>query len=245
MTTALTSSLSPRTTPRSSEWVCQVTNAFQSVVLAILDPKSDASKFAEECRRIPAPQSAFERLLLRSLTDDCLIALLTRARLLQSPWLLDRVVSVITAIHRDERPFGDLIEVLPHVRLGLLHGSLADTIGARLESELPRHLTAGAIAAEYQLRRAALDSLFHERFGVGFHAYLRATRVRRGLDLVLGGMKVEAAALSVGYRSKKDFYRAVRQETGSTPGQLRHSASTPPDVKTELPAKQGTLFDLT
>src|SRR5260221_3635318 len=237
MTTAPRSSLSPRTQPRSSEWVCQVTNAFQSVVMGVFDPDSDASKFTEECRRIPAPRSPVERLLIRSLTDDCLIAVLARARVLQSPSLLDRVVAVITAIHGEEMPLGGLTEVLRHVRLGALHGSLADSIGARLESELPRHFSASAIAAEYRLRRAALDGLFRERFGVGFHAYFRATRVRRGLDLVLGGLKVEAAARSVGYKSKKDFYRAVKQETGSTPGQLRRSPSPARAVKTELPEK--------
>jgi methylphosphotriester-DNA--protein-cysteine methyltransferase len=34
-------------------------------------------------------------------------------------------------------------------------------------------------------------------------------------------MKIEAAAPAVGYKSKKDFYRAVRLHTGLTPGQLR------------------------
>jgi AraC family transcriptional activator of mar-sox-rob regulon/AraC family mar-sox-rob regulon transcriptional activator len=142
-------------------------------------------------------------------------------------------------------PLSGLTEVRRHVRLAAFHGSLADTIGARLESELPRYLTASEIAAEYRLRRAGLDSLFRDRFGMGFHAYFRATRVRRGLDLVLGGMKVEAAARSVGYKSKKDFYRAVKQETGSTPGQLRRSPGATRATETELPAKQGTLFELT
>jgi transcriptional regulator GlxA family with amidase domain len=34
-------------------------------------------------------------------------------------------------------------------------------------------------------------------------------------------LKVEAVAIDVGYRSKKDFYRIVRVRLGCTPGELR------------------------
>jgi methylphosphotriester-DNA--protein-cysteine methyltransferase len=46
-------------------------------------------------------------------------------------------------------------------------------------------------------------------------------RVAHGLDLVSTGTKIEAAGLAVGYKSKKDFCRAVQQRVGCTPAQFR------------------------
>jgi AraC-like DNA-binding protein len=55
---------------------------------------------------------------------------------------------------------------------------------------------------------------------------LAAVRISGGVRrLRADADKVEVIALAVGYRSKRAFHRAVRRETGLTPGQVRTAAT--------------------
>jgi AraC-like DNA-binding protein len=51
-------------------------------------------------------------------------------------------------------------------------------------------------------------------------------------------LKIEAVAIDVGYRSKKDFYRMVRVRLGCTPGQLRRQ---PPRRPRQRAAQRAVL----
>lgn len=207
-----------------SEWLASVTGAFQALLLLARTSQVDREQLEAQIGRVPAPRNAVETLVIRYFVDDCLIAILKDGGLSHSPALLRHFADVITSVHRHENPLAELARALYSVCQVNSDIRLANTITARLEQELgQRRITARTFTVEYRLGRTELDRLFRERFGVGFHRYLTAMRVKRGLDLVMGGMKVEAAASSVGYKSKKDFYRAVKEETGSTPGKLRRA----------------------
>jgi AraC-like DNA-binding protein len=227
-----------------AQWVPRVAGAFQELVLLARTGHIDEAQLAGQLARIPAPRNPLESLIIRYFIDDCLIAVFERTGSGQSPASLRHFAEVMTAVHRERNPLAELAKALCETNRGDSDAALANTIKARIEKEIGRRLTARTIAVEYRIGRAQLDRVFRDRFGVGFHRYLTSMRVRRGLDLVMSGMKVEAAGVSVGYKSKKDFYRAVREETGSTPGKLRRSVQLSSEKK-ELMTKQGTLFGLT
>jgi AraC-like DNA-binding protein len=64
--------------------------------------------------------------------------------------------------------------------------------------------------------------------------YIHLLRLTRAFPALVGGSdKIEAIALDLGYRSKKDFYRIVRQSLSVTPAQLRRMSI----------AEQCRLFD--
>jgi AraC-like DNA-binding protein len=208
-----------------ADWLNRVEGAFQELVLLARTGQADEQQIADELTRIPAPRNALESLLLRYFIDDCLVAVFEGAGPSPSPATLRHFAESITAVHRDDDPLAELAKALSGASRLDANTALANAIKARVEREIGRRITARTIAVEYQIGRAQLDRLFRERFGVGFHRYLTTMRVKRGLDLVMSGMKVEAAGISVGYKSKKDFYRAVREETGSTPARLRRTQS--------------------
>jgi AraC-like DNA-binding protein len=125
--------------------------------------------------------------------------------------------------------------------LGDLSAVLQDTVAARapvgteqtlvplvkryVDQQCDGRITVQRVARNFGVSLRLLNGEFRSREGMGLKAYIRHVRVTRGLRLIAHGMKIEAAALMVGYRSKKDFYRAVRVETGVTPGSLRPAVS--------------------
>jgi AraC-like DNA-binding protein len=211
-----------------ADWLNRVAGAFEELVLLARTGHADEQQIANELARIPVPRNAFESLLLRYFIDDCLVAVFEGAGPSPSPATLRHFAESITAVHRHENPLAELAKALSGASRLDADAALANAIKTRIERDIGRRTTARTIAVEYRIGRAQLDRLFRERFGVGFHRYLTAMRVKRGLDLVMSGMKVEAAGISVGYKSKKDFYRAVREETGSTPAKLRRTQSPAP-----------------
>ena len=59
------------------------------------------------------------------------------------------------------------------------------------------------------------------------HQYLTQVRLQHAAHLINSGLKIEAAALSVGYQSKKNFYRQFLRHFGVTPEAYRHRQRVP------------------
>jgi len=79
------------------------------------------------------------------------------------------------------------------------------------------HLTTLVGVSPAHLRRT-----FRREFGISLPEYVRRIRLLRALEVLAGGgIKIEALALDVGYRSKKSFYQAFRRLTGLTPAAFR------------------------
>jgi AraC-like DNA-binding protein len=70
-------------------------------------------------------------------------------------------------------------------------------------------------------REAALTNLFEQVTGSSLHEFLIRTRVHHAARLIERGEKIEAVALAMGYRSKKNFYYPFRRVFGTTPSQYR------------------------
>jgi AraC-like DNA-binding protein len=72
-----------------------------------------------------------------------------------------------------------------------------------------------------------LTTQFEREVGQTVHAYLTDVRIQRGAALVLSGERIEAVSLLVGYRSKKNFYRAFKSRMRMSPVEYRASGSRP------------------
>src|SRR5262245_34998819 len=85
-------------------------------------------------------------------------------------------------------------------------------------------LTLGTLAKTLERQSAYLGRLFRDAMGVSVHEYITRARMMFGAAQVRSGVKVEAVALDLGYRSKKNFYRQFKRRFGMTPEayRLRH-----------------------
>lgn len=74
------------------------------------------------------------------------------------------------------------------------------------------------LARHVRCTPARLRREFRDAFGMSPAAYQRQLRLWEATRLLTRTtLKVEAVANAVGYRSKKNFYRATRALTGQTP----------------------------
>ena len=78
-------------------------------------------------------------------------------------------------------------------------------------------LTLDDLAAAVGRSKRHLGALFEKQVGIPIHQYLTRVRLRRALELIREGEKIEAVSLLVGYRSKANFYRHFKTQTGITP----------------------------
>src|SRR4030081_1414226 len=81
------------------------------------------------------------------------------------------------------------------------------------------------LASAIGREEASLGRLFRERMGMSVRRFIARRRIDRAVESIRQGVKVEAVALEVGYRSKKSFYRQFRRQFGMTPGMYRRVGS--------------------
>jgi AraC-like DNA-binding protein len=84
-----------------------------------------------------------------------------------------------------------------------------------------QRLTLDTLANTLERQSAYLGRLFREAMGVTVHEYITRARMMFGAAQVRSGVKVEAVALDLGYRSKKNFYRQFKRRFGMTPEAYR------------------------
>jgi AraC-like DNA-binding protein len=94
-------------------------------------------------------------------------------------------------------------------------------------------------------RQAAyLGRLFRKEVGVTVHDYITRIRIEKGASQVRAGEKIEAVALCIGYRSKKNFYRQFRRFYGCTPEKYRHGGESPHPSRDRSPDPRAHAADL-
>ena len=98
--------------------------------------------------------------------------------------------------------------------------SAVEQVAALIRQDFQRQWSLERLAGKFHLTPSRLRRAFHREFGVSIHDYQKTRRVIEALHQVPDG-KIEAIALEVGYRSKKDFYRAFHEVTGMTPTTFR------------------------
>ena len=86
-------------------------------------------------------------------------------------------------------------------------------------------MTLRTVSAHVGRQPAYLGRLFRQEVGVTFREYLTKVRLEHATGLIRDGVKIEAIALCVGYRSKKNFYQQFRRRYGTTPLPYRYQAA--------------------
>jgi two-component system, response regulator YesN len=95
-----------------------------------------------------------------------------------------------------------------------------------IEREYANVVTLRTLSSTVGRQPAYLGRLFRQEVGSTARDYLTRVRLEHAAALIRDGVKIEAVALSVGYRSKKNFYQQFRRKFGTTPVLFRaHEAA--------------------
>ena len=98
----------------------------------------------------------------------------------------------------------------------------ADRAAAVIDADFSSSLTVAEVARAIGVGPNRLRHAFQQRFGMSVAAYRRKRRVEQAMSLLADGRRnVATVSAMVGYKSKKNFYRAVRRITGRTPRRRR------------------------
>jgi AraC-like DNA-binding protein len=90
-----------------------------------------------------------------------------------------------------------------------------------IQQHYSHRLTLATLARILRRQSAYLGRLFRDEVGVTVHDYVTRARMVFGASHVRAGVKIEAVALDLGYRSKKNFYRQFKRLFGMTPEAYR------------------------
>jgi two-component system response regulator YesN len=90
-------------------------------------------------------------------------------------------------------------------------------------------VTLRTLGAALEERPARLGSVFRQTLGVSARECLTRVRLEHAIELIQAGVKIEAVALFVGYRSKKNFYRQFKRRFATTPDAFRRIRPSAPD----------------
>jgi AraC-like DNA-binding protein len=225
-------------------WLDAVVNEMQTIngLDLIMDPIDTPALMRSFADRIPVPARPTERQLLRGL-------------------LLEFALRWSMRLHanaHEGQPAGCAFDVTTFLegfmndRSGDARAAFAAWVDWFFPAFVRTHPPSAATHAARQLRRhyARLVNVptlartchttpqrlvreFRRQFGMSIPQYHRTLRVVTALGRVRHE-KVEAVAMSVGYRSTKNFYRALRQLTGLTPTAFRRLSSERAAVVVEV-----------
>jgi len=86
-----------------------------------------------------------------------------------------------------------------------------------IENHYAQAVTLRTLSALTGRQPAYLGRVFRREVGASVRNYLTHVRLQQAIALIRDGVKIEAVALSVGYRSKRNFYQQFKRRFGSTP----------------------------
>ena len=96
-----------------------------------------------------------------------------------------------------------------------------------IERSYAEPITLDLLALSLDRQASYLGAVFRREQGVSMRQWLTRVRLDHAAELIRDGVKIEAVALLVGYRSKKNFYRQFKRRFATTPlvyGTQRRSA---------------------
>lgn len=101
---------------------------------------------------------------------------------------------------------------------------LADRAARLIERDFACRRTVADLARALHCHPRRLQECFRLRHHTSVHRYLDRVRAAEAARLIgQAGLKVEAVALMIGLRSRKNLYALVRRTTGLTVGELRRA----------------------
>ena len=97
-------------------------------------------------------------------------------------------------------------------------------LGKRIEEEPATIPAIAALASEYCMSVSKLTRCFRQVYGVSLHAYVIASRLQKGAELLLNSeTSVREVSDIVGYAKPSQFSSAFRKRFGVLPGEYRLS----------------------
>jgi AraC-like DNA-binding protein len=212
-------------------WLDVVVAASQRVAgeSQVIDPADAQPMLTAFVRALPAPASVVERLILRAL-------------LLDVAWRYGRTAHA--RAHRGQRGKCSFVPIRCLERFwgappqdpekaflawtdaycaefARLHPATAASRVARLiRRNYQRRWSLAVLGRRFHVTSSQLRRGFACEFGVSIQKYQQEMRVKAAIREVRKG-NIEATALGVGYKGKKNFYHAFRQVTGVTPTAFR------------------------
>lgn len=106
------------------------------------------------------------------------------------------------------------------------HADRAEAAKTLLASSLSRRVTLEDVAKAVHTSPFHFTRIFQQRIGVPVHRYLTRLRLRAALErLAEGEDDLTTLALDLGFSSHSHFADAFRKEFGTTPSEVRRSAS--------------------
>jgi AraC-like DNA-binding protein len=217
-----------------AQWSFQVALACQRFAGAVLEPEPDQLVRAVDtlARDLPVPESQTERFMLR---DRLRIATENAAHQFHAqfhryiPHRCDGGrIAVRRSISWDNFDLNSS-RLLVEWASGYLeefvrsHEWPAPMRAAHvIRSSFEQPLDTWRIARTVGCARGGLIRSFKGAYGMSMGDYQARCRIRAAFGMVREpDSNVGAAAFQVGYRSTKNFYRALREHTGLTPSQVR------------------------
>jgi AraC-like DNA-binding protein len=101
------------------------------------------------------------------------------------------------------------------------HSELTAHVMKLIEQHYADHLTLTKIARMTGRSPLLVRHEFRRAAGMSLREYLTVVRMERAQALLKAGEKVEAVALQVGYRSKRQFIRQFKDHAGMLPSHFR------------------------
>lgn len=125
------------------------------------------------------------------------------------------VTVFLAKIFREMRN-GDPAGVMGHV------SRISPDILRFIEENFFEKITLAQLAEKCFYNPSYFSRVFKECYGCSFTDYLREKRIGEAFRLLRETcLSVEEIGARVGYRDKKEFYRLFREQTGTTPGNIR------------------------
>jgi len=90
-----------------------------------------------------------------------------------------------------------------------------------IEKSYSERITLHTLSRTLNRQSAYLGQVFRREVGMTVRQWVTRVRIEHAATLINDGIKIEAVALIVGYRSKKNFYRQFRRQFASTPLEYR------------------------
>ena len=86
-----------------------------------------------------------------------------------------------------------------------------------IERSYSEPITLRVLGTTLDRQASYLGGLFRREVGFSVRQWLTRVRLEHATVLIRDGVKIEAVALLVGYRSKKNFYRQFKRRYAMTP----------------------------
>jgi AraC-like DNA-binding protein len=226
------------------QWVHTVVTTLQLTIgqIPLADVEGARAIIVSAAHAMPAAANQAETLVLCSLLHDtaskCGKYVHDRAHAGHAQSACDFVPAVLldahwSTAHDPRQVLASWADVFFTAFLDHHPPSIARRAAQILQERYSQSWTAISLAKRLGVGVAGLRETFAQEFGRSIREYQRLLRIVAALGHVRTD-KVDAVAFEIGYRSKKNFYRALYQVAGLTPTLFRELPSADSERLVEL-----------